>query len=281
MTLIRILDTQIGERDMQIPSPTAGGIIQALGISSLALSSDPGINQDSTQGYQVGSVVFNNTAGQLRMWTCRDASTGAAKWTFDGADYANGGTNPPGEITQFGSSNAAFAEEGNIYRYVPGVAGMVTPGGIGNDYVVATYTVPANAFDGLAGTNRGIMVVANGNYAANANTKRVRLWWNPATAVVGSVIGAGGSLMADTLAQTTNGGSWQVSGNVFKRGSAGSNTQTVTSNGAISGSLHAGMSTTVDATATESGSILIAITINNTTTATDAGLCWMEVNCMN
>ncbi len=281
MGLLRIFDVATGERDMQMPAPIGGGVLQSVGIATLTAASDPGSSQDATQGYVVGSLLFNATPGALRFWFCRDATPGNARWVFDGADYANGGTNPPNEVTQFGASSGFFAEEGNINRQVPGVAGMVVPAGIGADYVVAIYTLPANALDGFVGTNRGLMVVANGNYAATANSKRVRLWWTPATAVVGQVIGTGGVLMADTGAQTTNGGSWQVSGNVFKRGAAGSNTQTVTSNGAISGSSHAGMTQSVDSTAVESGPILVAATINNTTVASDAGLCFWEANAMN
>jgi hypothetical protein len=62
---------------------------------------------------------------------------------------------------------------------------------------------------------------------------------------------------------------------------ANSNTQTTTSNGAIAGATHEGLVPPLDATAVENAAILIAVTINNTTTTTDASICWLEVNAMN
>lgn len=250
------------------------------GIDNFNLTADPGVNQDSTQGYGVGSIVFNTTAGALRWWDCRSAAVGAAAWVFSGADYANGGTNPPNDSTQAGSSTAIMLAEGNINRQVPGVAAQVTPAATGGDYVVAVYSLPASFFDGLAGTNRGITINANGNFAANGNNKRIKLFFNATTAVVGALI-TGGTLMADTGVVATNAGAWQLSGNAFKRGAAGSNTQTVTSNGAIAGGSHLGLSPSVDTVAVENAPILIAVTINNTTTATDAGIAFFDVNAMN
>ena len=55
-------------------------------------TSDPGVNQDSTQGYKVGSMYYN-TVG-LRRWVCTDNPSGAARWVYDGADFAHGGTLP-------------------------------------------------------------------------------------------------------------------------------------------------------------------------------------------
>lgn len=177
----------------------------------------------------------------------------------------------------FGGGSAPLFEEGNIYRAVPGVAGGITPGATAADNVVAVYSLPAGSLD-VAG--RGLTITAAGKFAANGNTKQVKLWFNATTAVVGSTI-TGGTLMADTGAVTTNAGGWEVSGNVFKRGAAGSNTQTVTSNGAVAGATHVGVSAPVDTTAVENAAILIAVTCNCTTTATDALLAFIEINAMN
>jgi len=236
---------------------------------------DPGAANDNTQGYQPGSFWIN-TANN-RVWMAVSVATGAAVWALDGV-VPGVGIEPSNMTTQFGGGVATFLEEGNISRQVPGVAGAVAPGAIGADNVVAVYSLPANSFDQAL---RGLTITAAGQFAANANTKRVKLWFNPSTAVVGSTIGAGGSLLADTGAVTTNSGGWEVGGNVFKRGAAGSNTQTCTSNGAVAGGVHVGVVPPLDATAVESGAILVAVTINNTTAVGDASLCWLEVNGMN
>lgn len=177
-----------------------------------------------------------------------------------------------------GGMGVPLYEEGNINRQIPGVAGAITPAATGSDVVVGVYQLPANCFD-VAG--RGITVTAAGVFAANGNTKRIKMWFNPATAVIGSAVGGGGTLMADTGAVTTNGGGWELGGNAFKRGAAGSNTQTITSNGSMAGAVHGGTIAPLDATATEGAPILVAVTINNTTTATDAGMSFLEVNAMN
>jgi hypothetical protein len=279
MGILRVFDTFIGDRSINVPLPILGGNPSLVGISTLIATSDPGVNQDSSQGYSVGSVIFNNTAGQLRWWECRDNSVGAAKWVFSGADYANGGTNPPSEVTQFGSGSALCAAEGNINRQCPGVAGGVAPGATGADNVVAVFSIPANSFDAAL---RMLTMQAWVQFAANGNTKRAKLWFNPSTAVIGSTIGASGTLMADTGAVTQNGGTALLSGSVIKRGAANSNTQTVLPEGVSLSGSHAGLSTpAADTTAVENAAILVALTINNTTATTDALGIALQVNGMN
>lgn len=251
--------------------------VDDLGIDNFGATTDPTAANDNTQGYGPGSEWINTTLN--REWTCLSAATGAAVWAFGGAAYGNGGYNPSNEVTQFGSSTTALmAAEGNINRQVPGVAGAVAPGATGADNVVAVYSIPANCFDAA---NRGITITAAGQFAANANNKRIKLWFNPASAVVGSTIGAGGTLLSDTGVVATNGGGWEIGGNVFKRGAAGSNTQTCTSNGAVAGGVHVGVVAPADATAVENAAILVAVTINNTTAVGDSSLVWLEVNAMN
>jgi hypothetical protein len=52
-----------------------------------ATTTDPGVANDNTQGYAVGSGWFNSTTGVL--FSCRDASTGAAVWVARGAKDIN------------------------------------------------------------------------------------------------------------------------------------------------------------------------------------------------
>lgn len=173
-----------------------------------------------------------------------------------------------------GSSSAQLSGPfGNINVQVPGVAGGVSPGATGADNVIAVFSLPANFFD-KAG--RALSVTAFGNFAANANTKTVKLFFNPSAAVVGATI-TGGTLLATTGAVATNNGAWVVGGNVTKRGAANSNTQTATSNGAMAGAVATGVSLAVDTVAVENAPILIAVTGNAATTATDIIFSMLEV----
>lgn len=262
----------------------AGGPFEQLNsaLGSVAgintVSSDPGVGQDNTQGYVVGSMVFNNTAGILRLWKCRDITTNAAKWILCGVDYVNGGTNPAAEVTQFGLGAALMAEEGNISRQLSSAG--IQPGATGADNVLAFFSLPANSFD-IAG--RGVTITAQGTFVSNANTKDMKIVFNPSTAVVGSTVGAGGTTIADTGSQTTGtaGTGWSIQANVFKYGAAASNTQLGLHQQAQVGSVVGGIVPPSLLTATESGAILIAVTGNAGTAATDIKLNFFEINAMN
>ncbi len=243
------------------------------GINNFTATTDPGVGNDNTQGYGPGSEWFNTTTN--REWTCLSAATGAAVWSLGGV-VPGVGVEPSSMLTQFGGGTASFPEEGNISRQIS--AAGIQPGATGADNVLAVFTLPASSLD-QAG--RGLTISAIGSFGATANTKTVKLIWNPSTAVVGSTVGAGGTVIATTGAVTTNGGGWQLSGNVFKYGAAGSNTQLVTSNGAIAGAAHLGTTSPALATATESGAILIAVTGNAATAVSDIALNWLEINAMN
>lgn len=188
-----------------------------------------------------------------------------------------GGSAPSTWATQAGSSTGTFLEEGNLYRQVSGAG--ISPGATGADNVLMVFSIPANAFDGTG--NRGITVTASGSFAANGNTKQCKLIFNPSTAVVGSTVGAGGTTIADTGASVGNNVSWLLSGSVFKYGAANSNTQKCMGNGNVVGATHGGVTKNANATATENAAILVALTGNATTTASDILGEFLEVNFMN
>jgi hypothetical protein len=263
--------TSIG--DVTFPFPIGGP------GSSLTQTRDPLVTDDITKGVEVGTIWFNSTAGALRLWTCRSNIAGAAAWIFEGADYKNGGTNPAIEITQFGNGAALMAEEGNINRQIS--AAGINPGATGADNVLAFFSLPANSFDGAAGTNRGINITAEGSFAATANNKDVKLIFNPATAVVGSTVGAGGTTIADTGVVATNNLGWSLQANVFKYGAAGSNTQIGLHQQAQIGNAVANLLKPSLITAVENAPILIAVTGNATTAASDIVFNFLEVNAMN
>ena len=251
----RFFDTTKG--DILFPAPSV-------------FTADPSSSNDVTQGYVVGSVWFNPANG--RVWSCASNSTGAAVWTFDG--ISNGGIEPNWVQTQFGNGTASFYEEGNLSRQTP----ATNPGSINNDNVLAVYTVPANSFD-IAG--RCLNIFAQGDVANNTNSKRIKLWIGCTTAVVGSAV-SGGTLIADTGAYTTTGAAgWIVESNVVKTGAAGSNTQRALHASAQIGSVVGALLPSSALTLTESAAILIAVTGDAVTTATDITLQFFEINGMN
>lgn len=240
---------------------------------NLSATTDPGAANDNTQDYGPGSIWVNTA--NLRVWMCVANSTGAAVWALDGVQPGVG-VEPSSMITQFGSGAATFPEEGNINRQIS--ASGVNPGATGVDSVLAAYSLPANSFDQAL---RGITISAAGSFAATSNNKRVKIIFNPATAVVGSTIGSGGTTICDTGTVTTSGTGWQLQASVFKYGAAGSNTQIGIHNQAQIGAAVASMLAPSLITATESGAITLAVTGNATTATSDIVFNWLEVNAMN
>jgi hypothetical protein len=175
----------------------------------------------------------------------------------------------------FGNGTGSFGLEGNLSCQV---SAGVNPGATGADNVLAVYSLPANSFD-IAG--RGITINAAGGYAANVNTKTVKIIVNPATAVVGSTVGSGGTTIASSGAVTTNGAGFSLQASVFKYGATGSNTQQGIHTAAQNGSALAALITPAAVTLVENAGILIAVTGNAATTATDIALNFFEVNACN
>lgn len=176
----------------------------------------------------------------------------------------------------FGGSTAAMGGEGNIN--VQTSAAGVNPGATAADNVLAVYSLPANAF---SAAGKMVMVTASGSFAATANNKRIKIIINPATAVVGSTVGASGVTICDTGTVATNGTGWQLEGMVVKYGAANSNTQLGIHNQAQVGAAVSAMLAPSAITATENAAILIAITGNATTATTDIVFNFLEINAMN
>lgn len=259
------------ELEKQVP-----GLSTYSTIDNFTATTDPGVGNDNTQSYGPGSRWLNTS--NSRLWVNLSAATGAATWYLAGV-VPGTGIEPSSMLTQFGAGTATFPEEGNINRQVPGVTGAVSPGATGADNVIFVYSMPANSFDA---SGRGVTITAAGNFAANGNTKTVKMILNPSTAVVGSTVGAGGTTIASTGAVTQNGGAWVMNASLFKRGANGSNTQVAVPGGVVLSGSHAGATAAcAEVTATESGAILIAITGNAATTATDILGVFFEVNAMN
>lgn len=202
----------------------------------------------------LGDVVFNSQqAGAI------------------GASFGNGaataGTNPNNPLQ--------MGDDGNLN--VQTVSAGRNPAGTGSDYVVATFSIPAAAFD-LA--NRGIAILAAGSML-NSTTKTVKIIMGAAAPAVGSIV-SGGTTIASIAAitgSTANGG-WQIQANVFKYGAAGSNTQIAIHETAQVGGVFSALLPPSLLTLNEAAAIPIAITIN-AATATDATFNFSEIFAMN
>lgn len=257
--------------------PGVGHIFAFKTAQNVGFVAAPGYAQgcfgvDTTNGdWYVEGVGPNSNAN----WIKRMGVPGGPAPLF----AAPSGSEPSSTLTQFGSSTATFPEEGNVNRQVSGAG--INPGGTGTDNVLAVYSLPANAFDGLAGTNRGISITAAGSVANNVNSKRIKLYIGCTTAVVGSAV-TGGTVIADTGAYTTTGAAgWEIAANVFKYGITNSNTQLALHTSAQIGSTVGAILVPTLLTMTENAAILIAVTGNAGTTATDIIFNWLEINAMN
>jgi hypothetical protein len=191
------------------------------------------------------------------------------------------GPTPSGQTPSIASANAggsssSFNGSGDISLQVASAG--INPGATGADNVLAAFSLPANFFD-IAG--RGVEVTAEGSFAATGNNKDVKIIFNPATAVVGSTVGAGGTTVADTGTSTGNNVGWSIQANVYKYGNPGSNTQLGLHSQAQVGATVSTLLKPSLITATESGPILIAVTGNATTVATDIVFNFLQVFAMN
>jgi hypothetical protein len=184
---------------------------------------------------------------------------------------------PAGSLSQFGKSGGAFGLSGNIITQIS--AAGVVPGATGADNVIAAYTLPANAFDAAF---RGINLVAMGTMASSSHTNTIKMIINPASATIGSTVGASGTTIASlTVSTTAAAGGWALEANIYKYGAAASNTQLAIHTASQSGSTIYALTAPSLLTATESSSMLIAITGNAGTTAADIAFNFLEIFVMN
>jgi len=194
-------------------------------------------------------------------------------------NFTGGEVWPSNEATAFGSGTASIAAEGNVNRQV--FAAGVTPVATGSDIVIGLYTLPASSFDGVAGTNRGLALTAQGSFGATANAKTIKIIANPTTAVVGSVIGAGGTVVATTGVVNTNGSGWILAADIYKYGAPGSNTQMGLHQASQMGPAVTPLQATSLITAPENAPIIFAVTANCATLGNDVVLNFIQANALN
>ncbi len=180
----------------------------------------------------------------------------------------------------FGGGTATMEESGNIY--VASGNPLTNPASITNDNVLAVYSIPGGSF---SAAGKGIEVTAAGNLGNDSQAKRIKLIWNPTTAVVGSAVATNSTsfLLGDT-GSTTNSGSacgWCIESQVYKYGALGSNTQIGQEIGVIIGSVHGGMGLASALTTNESLPILVAVTGNATSSVGDISLYNINIEAFN
>ena len=170
-------------------------------------------------------------------------------------------------LQRIGRSSAQAAGSGNIAALV---SAGINPASTGADFVLASWTIPANLFD-ISG--RGFQLTAMGGML-NATSKTVKIIAGATTAVVGSAV-TGGTTIATTGAVTLSGG-WQISAQVFKYGNPGSNTQVALHQASVVGATNSALTAPSLLTLTESSSFLLCVT-GNAATAGDLTLNFAEV----
>jgi hypothetical protein len=149
------------------------------------------------------------------------------------------------------------------------------PASTASDVVMAVGTLPANFFtrDGV-----GVDLTMIGTFANNTNTKTAKIIVGPATAVIGSTVGTGGTTLATTGAYSTTGQvGFQLNAQITKIGILGANTQVGFETAVIIGATHGGMGVPQALTLTETSPILVAFTLNSATTASDTTLDYASI----
>lgn len=154
------------------------------------------------------------------------------------------------------------------------VAG-INPAATGSDIVLAVFAIPANT---LSTPLNEVYIQAQGSIVNNANNKTVKLIVNPATAVVGSTVGAGGTTVATTGVVTTLGGGFSLEASVMKTGVNGSNTQLAIHQSTQVGATVSPLLAPSALAAVENAPILVAVTGNAGTTATDITFSYLEID---
>jgi hypothetical protein len=175
-----------------------------------------------------------------------------------------------------GSTTQPLSSDGNLNVQIS--AAGIAPGATAADNVLAVFSIPAGAF---SAAGKMATITAVGVFGGTANNKRVKIIFNPATAVVGSTVGSGGTTVADTGTVATNGLGWTLSAQVTKYGAPGSNTQLGVDTLNQAGAVIVTNIAPAAITAVESGAILVAVTGNATTVVGDILLNSLQVRFSN
>jgi len=208
-------------------------------------------------------------ASQLTVWSSKlgDIQFNAAQAAAIGAQFGNGaaqfGTNP--------SNSLVMGDDGNLVVQIASAG--VSPSATGADKILALATIPVGGFD-IA--YRGISILVAGN-APNTNAKTVKAILNPTSPVLGATVSGGTTIANLTATGAGSAGGWQLQANLYKYGAAGSNTQIALHEAGQAGSILGTLSSPSLTTLAENAAIILAITGNATTTATDIVFNFLQI----
>ena len=186
--------------------------------------------------------------------------------------------------TFLNAGRAAGSVNGLLYKKAYASGSGVSPGATGADNVIGTYSIPANALNvpGVGGADGAMLRIrALGHFAANGNNKTVKVIFNPATAVLGATVGTGGTTLVSSGVVAINALGFVLEAWVMKIGVRDSNTQVGGQITNIVGATIVSPPVPVYPAAVENAAILIAITGNAATTATDIVLDAFTVEALN
>lgn len=134
MTRCNLWDDKIGNRNAVI----------AL-INNLSATTNPGVGNDSTQSYEVGSVWINTTSGAI--YICTSAVAGSATWVlFDTSGAGGDGATDQKQVA------APVAPASTSAYFMQGLAGSITPNRSGNILLTISGTITSStvtAGDGI------------------------------------------------------------------------------------------------------------------------------------
>jgi hypothetical protein len=174
---------------------------------------------------------------------------------------------------QFGRGGNSSPGGGNIFNFASSTGLAVAAGHTGADAVILVFPLSPGSFD-ING--RTLIITASGTLA-NAGAKDIKMIWNPSTAVVGTTVGTGGTVVADTGSATVSSGGWQMSATIVK---VGANSQMCIHQQAQLGSVVSPLLAPTVSSAVDTGTILFAVTANVVTIA-DVTMNFFQICAMN
>jgi hypothetical protein len=188
----------------------------------------------------------------------------AATWIE--ADASSGGGFQWGSAL---SSTGYMRTTGNVYVDVRAAAG-ISPSATGAYKILSAVLVPANS---LSSVGRGFKVTVWGAWANNGNTKQIQVVLGATNTVMpaldGTVTVTGGTVIGDSGAVTTAAGNWILECMLIKTGAPSANTQGSMTTRMQNTATPVALGAWTDQTFVQTNPLLLAVTGNATTTATD------------
>lgn len=169
--------------------------------NNLSATTDPGVTNDSSQGYSTGSQWINATGG--RSWLCLSAAVGAAVWVVDGASGSAGfGTQGAPAAKNTATTLTAAELLGGLITSGPAAAiNLQLP--LATDLDTAVGAVPNN-------TSFDFSIANTSTTAANTDTITTNTGWTLVGNMVVPGLTAGPGTSGRFRARKTGAGAWTL-----------------------------------------------------------------------